>query len=494
LGTLSRRQFLLASLATSVLLLGDRAFGAAEDLTRLSLQEASNSVRRRSVSPLELTQAYLSRIEKLNPSLNAYITVTAEQALSRARELETEQQHGRWRGPLHGIPIALKDLIDTAGIRTTAASAVFAERIPTEDAEVVRRLKEAGAVILGKLNMSEFANGVTSVDSHFGPVHNPWQLDRIAGGSSGGSGAAVAAGLCCGALGTDTGGSIRQPAAYCGIVGLNPTYGRVSTYGVIPLSWSMDCVGSMCRTVADTALLLQAIARYDPKDSASLDAEVPDYSAALRAKTSALRLGIPRTMFYQGLDPEIEASMNKALRVLRRLTRGLSEVELPTVSDLPSIIINAEAYAFHAPHFLKHPELYQPLTRQELQSGSRVTTPAYIQARRELDQICQTIGNIFSSVDLLVAPTTPILPITIEEAKNKPEDWRSIRNTSPFSIYGLPSISISCGFSRSGLPIGLQICGPYLDEPQILALAYAYEQETDWHTRRPASAKDVHPS
>jgi aspartyl-tRNA(Asn)/glutamyl-tRNA(Gln) amidotransferase subunit A len=371
---------------------------------------------------------------------------------------------------------------------------VFAERIPTEDAEVVRRLKEAGAVILGKLNMSEFANGVTSVDSHFGPVHNPWQLDRIAGGSSGGSGAAVAAGLCCGALGTDTGGSIRQPAAYCGIVGLNPTYGRVSTYGVIPLSWSMDCVGSMCRTVADTALLLQAIARYDPKDSASLDAEVPDYSAALRAKTSALRLGIPRAMFYQGLDPEIEASMNEALKVLRRLTRGPSEVELPTVSDLPPIIINAEAYAFHAPHFLKHPELYQPLTRQELQSGSRVTTPAYIQARRELDRIRRTIENIFSSVDLLVTPTTPILPITIEEAKNKPEDWRSIRNTYPFNIYGLPSISIPCGFSRSGLPIGLQICGPYLGEPQILALAYAYERETDWHTRRPASAKDVHPS
>ena len=256
----------------------------------------------------------------------------------------------------------------------------------------------------------------------------------------------------------------------------------------------MDRVGPMCRTVTDAALLLQAIARYDPKDSASLDAEVPDYSAVLRAKTSALRLGIPRAMFCQGLDPEIEASMNEALRVLRRLTRGLSEVELPTVSDLPSIIINAEVYAFHAPHFLKHPKLYQPLTRQELQSGSRVTTPAYIQARRELDRIRRTIGNIFSSVDLLVTPTTPILPITIEEAKNKPEDWRSIRNTSPFNIYGLPSISIPCGFGRSGLPVGLQICGPYLGEPQILALAYAYEQETDWHTRRPVSTKDVHPS
>jgi aspartyl-tRNA(Asn)/glutamyl-tRNA(Gln) amidotransferase subunit A len=230
------------------------------DLTRLSLVEAMALLRRKAVSPVELAQACIARIERLNPALNAFITVTAEQALQQAREAEAQIQRGQWRGPLHGMPLALKDLIDTAGIRTTAASAVFKDRIPTEDAEVVRRLKAAGAVLLGKLNMHEFAYGGTSVPSYYGAVHNPWNLGRIAGGSSGGSGAAVAAGLCFGALGSDTAASVRHPAAYCGVVGLKPTYGRVSTRGVIPLSWSLDHIGPLCRSAADAALLLEAIA------------------------------------------------------------------------------------------------------------------------------------------------------------------------------------------------------------------------------------------
>src|SRR5437016_5698154 len=253
-----------------------------------SLQQVSELIRKKSASPVELTEECLKRIEKLNPALNAYITVMGEQALRQARELEAERQSGKWRGPLHGIPIGLKDLIDTAGVRTTAASAIFANRIPTDDAEVVRRLRAAGAILIGKLNMHEFAYGATSVPSHYGPVHNPWKLDRIAGGSSGGSGAAVAAELCYGALGSDTGGSIRQPSAYCGIVGFKPTYGRVSTRGVIPLSWSLDHIGPMCRTVADAALLLGVIAGYDPLETTSLDAPVPDYAHALRTKVSGL--------------------------------------------------------------------------------------------------------------------------------------------------------------------------------------------------------------
>jgi len=453
-----------------------------------SLQDVSELIRRKSASPVELTRECLRRIEKLNPSLNAFITVTGEQALAQARELETERQRGKIRSPLHGVPIGLKDLIDTQGVRTTAGSAIFADRVPDEDAEVVRRLKAAGAILIGKLNMHEFAYGDTSVPSYFGAVHNPWKLDHIAGGSSGGSAAAVAAGLCYGALGSDTGGSIRQPAAYCGIAGLKPTYGRVSTRGVIPLSWSLDHIGPMCRSVADCALLLQAIAGYDPRDTNSVDAPVPDYAGALRAKISGLRLGIPRAVFYERLDPEIEAAVNEATEVLRKLTRGVRDVELPSYQTLP--LTGPEAYAYHAAYLSKTPELYQPLTRRRLEAGAKITTAAYIQGRRELDRLRRAIDEVFSHIDLLITPTTPVAPATIEESANTGVPGPggvavSLRNTQPFDIYGLPAISIPCGFSRSGLPIGLQISGPRFGEPRVLALAQAYEQATDWHKRSP---------
>ena len=453
-----------------------------------SLQQVSELIRKKSASPVELTQECLKRIEKLNPSLNAYITVMGEQALAQARELEAERQSGKWRGPLHGVPIGLKDLIDTAGVRTTAASAVFADRVPTEDAEIVRRLKAAGAVLVGKLNMHEFAYGATSVPSHYGAVHNPWNLDRIAGGSSGGSAAAVAAELCYGALGSDTGGSIRQPSAYCGFVGLKPTYGRVSTRGVIPLSWSLDHIGPMCRTVADAALLLGAIAGYDPRETTSIDAPVPDYTRALRTKVSGLRLGTPRALFFDQLNPEISAAVDKAIDVLSKLTSGVQDVRLPAYENPP--VLAAEAYAYHLPYFSKTPELYQPFTRARIESGAKISAPAYIQGRRELDRLRRAVEETFATVDLLITPTTPVPPASIEDAKldvppagNVPS---SLRNTAPFDIYGLPTISIPCGFTSSGLPIGIQISGPHLGELQVLALAHAYEQATDWHTRRPA--------
>jgi len=459
------------------------------DLALITLAEASDCVRKKTLSPVELTQACLQRIEQLNPLLNAYITVIAETALNQARALEEEAQHNRWRGPLHGIPIALKDLIDTAGVHTTAASAVFADRIPCRDAEVVSRLKAAGAIILGKLNMQEFAYGDTSVDSHYGAVRNPWNLEHIAGGSSGGPAAAVAVGLCYGALGSDTGGSIRQPAAYCGIAGLKPTYGLVSTRGVVPLSWSLDHIGPMCRTVEDVALLLQPIAGYDPLDINSLDVTAPTYAKAMRQKVSRVRLGIPRAVFYEKLDPEIEQAVDKALDVLRHLTGSAYEVELPAYGTIP--VVGAEAYAFHAPYFTKTLQLYQPTTRRRLELGSGVTAAAYIEGRRELERLRRTVSTVFSTVDLLITPTTPILPSTLQESVNNayaPPPGGvplSLRNTQRFNVYGLPSISIPCGFSRSGLPIGLEISGPRLGEPLVLALAYAYEQATGWHHRRP---------
>src|ERR1044071_7455874 len=284
----------------------------ATDPAWLSLSEASRLIRDKKISPVELTQRCLNRIERLNPKLNAFITVTAEAALAQAREAEAEIQRGHWRGPLHGIPIALKDLFDTAGVRTTAASGLFKDRVPTQDAEIVRRLKSVGAVLMGKLNMHEFAYGGSSVISYYAPVHNPWLLDYMAGGSSSGSAAAMAAGLCYGSVGSDTGGSIRQPSVYCGTVGLKPTYGRVSTRGVIPLSWLYDHAGPMTRSVADAAAMLQVLAGFDPEDTNSADQPVPDYAAALTQK-GPLRVGVPRAYFYEGLHADIESAMNAAL-------------------------------------------------------------------------------------------------------------------------------------------------------------------------------------
>ena len=314
-------------------------------MTRLSIGEASDLVRRRKVSPVELASACLQRIERLNPTINAFITVTAESAMQEARDAERQIQRGQWRGVLHGIPIGLKDLIDTANVKTTCASAVFANRVPDEDAEVVLRLRRAGAVVVGKQNMHEFAYGGTSVPSHYGPVHNPWDTNRIAGGSSGGSAAAVSAGLCFAAIGSDTGGSIREPSAFCGIAGLKPTYGRVSTRGVVPLSWSLDHIGPMCRTVTDLALVLEAIAGYDPREPTSVDWPVDQYSRALR-ESDAFRIGVVSRPYFEDVDSGVDAVVRRAMSVLKTLTSEVREVELPAT---PSGVLGPEAYTFHAP-------------------------------------------------------------------------------------------------------------------------------------------------
>jgi aspartyl-tRNA(Asn)/glutamyl-tRNA(Gln) amidotransferase subunit A len=467
---------------------GQAAENELSDLRSLSLLEVAELVHKKTVSPVELTHACLKRIERLNPSLNAFITVMADSALAEAQEAESEVQRGKWRGPLHGIPIALKDLFDTAGVRTTAGSGVFKDRIPTEDAEVVRRLKVAGAVLMGKTNMHEFAYGGTSVISYFGAVHNPWDLSYIAGGSSGGSAAAVATGLCYGALGSDTGGSIREPSSYCSIVGLKPTYGLVSTRGVIPLSWSLDHVGPMARTVADAAVMLQAIAGYDPAETTSQQMGIPDYSAALSTKVSSLRLGVARDFFFEGLDPEVEAAINEALSVLKRLTAGLQEIKILVSPD--TSVLRAEAYAYHAEFMAKTPELYSSWTLERLRTDAEVTARAYIGGLREISELRRSTQRLFESVDVLVTPTAPTPPRTILEADADPPTRsavRDLRNTAPFDRNGLPTISIPCGFTTKGLPIGLQISGPLGGEAVALQLAHAYEQATEWHRRRPAA-------
>jgi len=475
---------------------GAQQKGQGSNVSQLGLSEASQLVRSKKVSPVELTRECLSRIERLNPKLNAFITVTADSALAEARQAEAEIQRERWRGPLHGIPIALKDLIDTAGVRTTAASGLFKDRVPTQDAEIVRRLKAAGAVFLGKLNLHEFAYGGSSVISYFAPVHNPWDSAYSSGGSSGGAAAAVAAQLCYGAIGSDTGGSIRQPAGYCGIVGLKPTYGRVSTSGVIPLSWSLDHVGPMTRTATDTALMLQVIAGYDAQDTTSIDVPVPDYAATIAAATSSLRLGILRAYFYEALHPEIQAAMEAAVSVLKTLTRTQRDIApLATDSTYSSMmdpyvtILRAEAYAYHKEYVSKSPELYQAQTLKRIQAGADVTTSAYIHSRRQLEQVRRSVSRVFETVDLLITPTTCVPPFAIADLADpntlREKELLTLRNTRPFNMLGLPTVSVPCGFTRADLPIGMQITGPPGGEATVLRLGHAYEQATEWHKRKP---------
>jgi aspartyl-tRNA(Asn)/glutamyl-tRNA(Gln) amidotransferase subunit A len=452
----------------------------------MTISDLSQRIRRREVSPVEVTRECLRRTEELNPCFNAFITVMAESALAEARAAEEEISQGKWRGPLHGIPIALKDLIDTAGVRTTSASALHKDRVPTEDAELVRKLRAAGAVIVGKNNLHEFAYGGSSLIGYFGDVHNPWDVKRIAGGSSGGSAASVPARMACAAIGTDTAGSIREPASLCGCVGIKPTYGRVSSRGVIPLSMSLDQVGPLASCVEDAAIVLQAIAGYDPGDTASVKVSVTDYVSILQDGVKGLRVGVPRTYFFDDLDPEVATAMEHALTGIATLGAHIKEVRLEVTTD--RTLQAAESYAYHAEDVAKHPELYQAETVRRIRSGEKVTAAEYMQKRRELEVAQRNIRDVFAEVDLLATPTTPLPAPTIAELRAnaealRPAELRLLRNTRPFNVWGLPAVSVPCGFTQGGLPIGLQIAGPHWREDLVLRLACAYEQATAWHKR-----------
>jgi aspartyl-tRNA(Asn)/glutamyl-tRNA(Gln) amidotransferase subunit A len=462
-----------------------------------NIRQLAPLLQRKEISPLEITRICLERIEKLNPALNAFITVTADAALADARRAEVEIGRGEWRGPLHGVPVAIKDLINTAGVRTTAGSALLANHIPTEDAEVVRRLREAGAVIVGKNNLHEFAYGGSSLISHFGAVHNPWAIEHIAGGSSGGSAAAIAAGLCYAAIGTDTAGSIREPAALCGCVGLKPTYGRVSARGVIPLSWSLDHVGPLATTVADAAIVLQAIAGYDRADAITADVPVADYVSACQKSAQSLRVGTLRSYFCDDLDSEVAAAFEQAVAVMKTLVAELNDIRLDVPSD--RTLQAAESYAYHAESVNETPELYQPETLRRIRSGATVLAADYIQRRRELDETRRGIRDAFAGVDLLITPTMPMPAPKMDDLLANPDalrpaELRLLRNTRPFNVWGLPAISVPCGFTNAGLPIGLQIAGPPWREDLVLRLASAYEEATAWHKRKPGILAGLEPT
>lgn len=437
-------------------------------MTLRSIAEAAEQIRRQKISPLELARECLERIDRLNPALNAFITVTAESALAEAQKAEQEIQSGNWRGPLHGIPIGLKDLIDTAGLRTTAASGVFRDRVPNEDADVVKKLKTAGAVLVGKQNLQEFAYGSSSLISHFGPVRNPVNPEFIAGGSSSGSAAAVASAMCYAAIGTDTAGSIRQPASICGVVGLKPSYGLVSTRGIIPLSQSLDHAGPITGSVEDAAIVLDAVA--ENRES---------YLQDLKSGIRDLVIGIPRKYFYDDLDPEVGGAVENALAYLAKNAKSVREVECPTEHD--RTLFNAESSAYHRDKIAASANLYGPETLRRLKSGEGVSDSQYQNALSHLRETRKKIGEMFSDVDLLITPTMPVLTPRIADLSNdvsklRPTEILLLRNTRPVNAWGVPAISIPCGADSRGLPIGLQIIGPPRGEQKVVRAAYTFEQ------------------
>jgi aspartyl-tRNA(Asn)/glutamyl-tRNA(Gln) amidotransferase subunit A len=466
----------------------------------LSIEEAGRMLRRREISPAELAEAALARIERLNPEINAFLTVVAERARRQARLAERE--FGRARGgsaaagriasPLFGIPIALKDNYWTRGIRTTAGSRILADFIPDKDSDVAEKLAQAGAILVGKTNMHEFAYGITNENPHYGAVHNPWALERTSGGSSGGSGAAVAAGMCFAATGTDTGGSIRIPASLCGIVGLKPTYGLVSVAGVIPLAESMDHAGPLARSVSDVCAMFQAMAGKYPEG-----ARAPDFRRLRKDRPRRMRLGWPREYFFERVDAEVLQAIQAAAKLYESLGARIEEVRLPHVTesaDPSTNIALAEAARYHESQgfFPARAADYGKDVSSRLEMGAQVRAVDYLGGLEMKRKVEQDFDDVFERVDAILAPATPITAPRIGEHEVKiggeKETVRSalVRMNRPANLTGHPALSIPCGYTREKLPVGLQLIGPRYGEARLLAIALAYEDATEWLKRHPA--------
>ncbi|HZS34414.1 MAG TPA: amidase [Methylomirabilota bacterium] len=464
-------------------------------MTAETLAGVAARIRRRECSPVEAVEACLARIARLNPRLHAVLRVDADQALRTARVREAEVEAGRLRGPLHGVPLAHKDLFAGPGQPASCGTAIPEYFRAERNATAPARLEAAGAITLGRLNMSELALGPFGDNAHHGDVETPWRAGHGAGGSSSGSGAAVAAGLVYGALGTDTGGSIRLPAACCGVVGLKPTYGRVSRAGAMPLSWSLDHVGPLARTVRDAALLLGAMAGPDPADPTASPRAVPDYVAALDGGVAGLRIGVPDRYYWEGLDDGVTAAARRATEVLRELGAVLLECPLPDpepLNDLANLIARCESAAVHARLVREQPHALQPVVRARLEVGFQPSAHDYLQATRLRARATRTfVADVFATVDLLVAPTTPEpAPALAVVTAGAPGDvirriGRFSRLTRPWNVLGLPVLSLPCGFVPDGRPVGLQLVGRPFDEATILRAGHAYEQAAGWWRRRP---------
>ena len=463
------------------------------------MTELARMIAARNVSPVEVVQAHLDRIAALDGKLKSYITVMGESALAAARTAEAAVQSGADIGPLHGVPVGLKDLYCTKGVKTTGGSKILGDWVPEEDATVVARLAGAGAIALGKLNMHEFAYGPEGLNPHYGTPWNPWdaKVHRICGGSSSGSGASVAAGICPGALGSDTGGSIRLPAALCGISGIKPTYGRVSRAGVLPLAWSMDHVGPMCRNAADCALMLGPMAGYDPRDPTTSVLPVPDYASALTGQVKGLRVGLLRAFFLEGAGPASRAAVEAAARALEGEGATVELVDLAKVTLGPAAshaVLAPEAYAYHEEWLKTRAAEYGADVRERLRVGAFVTGAEYLKGQRLRVLLRDEVVAAHAKLDVLLAPSVAIAAPPVGQTEVRvgsetlPVRATLIRFTRPFNLTGHPAASVPCGFTAEGLPMGLQIIGRPFDEATVLRVADAYQRITDWHTRRPPMA------
>ncbi len=467
------------------------------ELCLLTLAEQSKLIASRKISPVDLVQSVLRQIDRIDGKINAFITVTRDSALAEAREAEAEIGRGEYRGSLHGIPIALKDLLYTKGVRTTAGSKIMRDFVPTEDATVVACLRAAGAVTVGKTNMNEFAYGATGLNPHYGDVRNPWDLDRITGGSSSGSAAAVAASMCSAALGSDTGGSIRNPAALCGLVGLKPTYGRVSRYGAVPCAWSLDNVGPLTRTAEDAALILGAIAGWDPRDPASSAEPVPDYQAALSQGISALRIAVLREYATDPAEPGVTAAFQAALDVLRGLGATVEELSMDEVSaaiGASTAILSSEVTAYHEENLRTRPEDFSSEVRARLETGLFIAATDYLKGQRIRRLLIQRFAEVLQRYDAIVCPTVPVTApkrdqeVIQFDGFSEPRGTTMVRHTRLFNLNSLPAVSVPCGFASNGMPVGLQVATPPFTEGSALRIAHAYQQATGWHKFAPAVA------
>jgi aspartyl-tRNA(Asn)/glutamyl-tRNA(Gln) amidotransferase subunit A len=464
-------------------------------MTEWTIEELGGAIRQRKISPVEATEDCLARIRRLDARLHAFITPDPEGALRTARQREADAMAGRWRGPLHGVPLAFKDLCHVQGLPTSCGTGTREYFVSPHECTAASRLVAAGAVTLGKLNMTELAMGPFGDNAHHGHVQNPWREGHVAGGSSSGSGAAVAAGLALGALGSDTGGSIRLPAACCGVVGLKPTYGRVSRAGVMPLSWSNDHIGPLTRTVRDAALLLRIIAGRDPHDATSSHRPVPDYLAGIDGAIRGLRVAVPENFFFQGLDPAVESGVRGALRTLAGLGARVEEMRFPDpqlMNDVCNIISRSEGAAVHARLYRERPEEIQPVVRARLALGFRITAHDYLQALRLRARMTREfLREVFAEAAVLIAPVIPEPAPALSHATAGAPDELALRQarfarlTRPFNGLGLPALAVPCGFSAAGLPLAFQIVGRPFDEARILRAGRAYEQAARGQPRRP---------
>lgn len=466
-----------------------------DGLNFLSLHHLSGLVRERRVSPLEVVDAHLRQIEALNQRINAFITVCAESAREDAARAEEEIQAGNYRGPLHGIPVGVKDIVDTAGVLTTQGSRFFSGNVPEEDAECVRRLKEAGAVIIGKCNTHEFAAGSTTVNPHYGACRNPWDTERVSGGSSGGSGAAVAAFMCPAAVGTDTGGSIRGPAGACGVVGLKPTYGRVSLRGVFPNAPSLDHAGPIARTARDCGLALQGMAGHDPADGSSANREAPDFCAEIGAGVEGMRFGVCRDLRLCENDASVQRGFEGALATVERLGGVVVEVGYPPAArmlEVRNIIADWELAAVHRERIARHPEKFGADVRDRVERARRTTQADYERACAERGPLTRAMEEAFDDADILLAPgyPCPAAPVATTmgrvNGKERPFSGLGRPQTGPYNLFGFPALSVPSGFSPEGLPVSVQFVGPPWEEARVLRAAHAFEEATpDIRRRKP---------